>query len=87
MSEVSKSEEIDHSTQHVGPHHPAFGFMKALLTVAPGVDLTAPTCPHWEAYAEKKYGPDSELGKLLAQLVENDGARIGGKDDPSTAKS
>jgi hypothetical protein len=57
MSEVSKSEEIDHSTQHVGPHHPAFGFMKGLLTVAPGVDLTAPICPHWEAYAEKKYGP------------------------------
>ena len=52
--------------------HPAFGWMNGTITIAPGVDLTEPTCPHWEAYAEKKYGPDGELGRLWAQVIERE---------------
>jgi hypothetical protein len=52
--------------------HPLFGCMKGTLTVAPSVDLTEPTCPDWESYAERKYGPASKLGKLWAQVVERE---------------
>jgi hypothetical protein len=54
------------------PRHPAFGFMKGALIIAPGVDLTEPAWPDWDAYAEKKYGPESELGKLLAQAAKRE---------------
>ena len=64
--EQSASGSVD---QNVKPKHPGFGFMKGLLTVAPGTDLTAPSCPHWDAYPDKKYGPYSELGQLLAQVA------------------
>jgi hypothetical protein len=50
--------------------HPLFGCMKGTVAIAPGVDLTEPTCPDWEAYAERKYGPKSRLGKLWSQVVE-----------------
>jgi hypothetical protein len=56
ISKPTKEDQTESADNHSAPHHPAFGFMKGLLTVAPGVDVTAPTCPHWEAYAEKKYG-------------------------------
>jgi hypothetical protein len=51
--------------------------MKGMLTIAPGVDLTDPAFPDWENYAENKYGPDSELGKLLAQVIEREKPRRG----------
>jgi hypothetical protein len=53
----------------------AAGCTEGAVTVGPDVDLTAPTCPHWEAYAEKKYGPDSYLGKLWARVVERENWR------------
>jgi hypothetical protein len=55
--------------------HPLFGWMKGTFTIAPGTDLTAPACPEWEAYAERKYGPESKLGKLWAQVVEREEQR------------
>lgn len=41
--------------------HPAFGCMKGMLTIPPGVDLTEPVLPEWGEYAEKKYGPGGKL--------------------------
>ena len=49
--------------------------MKGTLTIPPGVDLTDPAWPDWDAYAEKKYGRESELGKLWAQVVEREKQR------------
>ena len=60
------------ATDGAKPRHPAFGSMRGLLTIPAGVDLTEPTCPDWDAYAERKYGPDSKLGRLWAQVVERD---------------
>jgi hypothetical protein len=51
--------------------------MKGLTTISPGFDLAEPTFPDWEAYAERKYGPDSRLGKIWAQLVEREMQRQG----------
>jgi hypothetical protein len=59
------------------PRGPLFGCMKGTLTIAPGVDLTEPACPEWGADADKKYGPDSELGKLMAQVAEREDQRRG----------
>ena len=70
-----EQEHSDEAPEVVAPRDPLFGFMKGMLTIPPGVDLTAPTCPDWEAYAEKKYGPDSELGKLWAKVVERENQR------------
>lgn len=63
---------MDEQTQQEGKRrrHPLFGWLRGTLRIAPGVDLTEPTCPEWEAYAEKRYGPESKLGKLWAQVVE-----------------
>jgi hypothetical protein len=40
-------------------HHPAFGIMKDVTWVAPGVDLTEPACPEWADLIEEKYGKDA----------------------------
>lgn len=39
------------------PRHPLIGWMKGTITIAPGVDLTAPADPHWGevAYGEKSW--------------------------------
>jgi hypothetical protein len=39
--------------------HPAFGIMKDVTWVAPGVDLTEPACPEWADLIEQKYGKDA----------------------------
>ena len=49
--------------------HPLFGALAGDLTIPADIDWTAPTCPDWEAYAERKYGPDSKLGKIWAEYV------------------
>jgi hypothetical protein len=49
--------------------------MKGMLAIVPGADLTDAAFPDWENYAENKYGPDSELGKLWAQVAERDKQR------------
>jgi hypothetical protein len=62
----------------VGPRRlrqPASGLMREMITIAPEVDPTEPTCPDWEAYAERKYGPNSRLGRMWARLVERENQR------------
>lgn len=41
--------------------HPAFGSMKGLVTIMPGVDLTEPADADWGKLAEKKYGKRGKL--------------------------
>lgn len=38
--------------------HPAFGALKGMIRVAPGVDLTEPADPEWADLADKKYGSE-----------------------------
>jgi hypothetical protein len=63
--------------------HPLFGWTKGTLTIAPGVDLTEPTCPDFEAYADRKYGPKSRLGKLWVKVVERENLRTATNDGSS----
>lgn len=35
--------------------HPLFGCMKGTITIAPGVDLTAPTMPEWDDMVVEKF--------------------------------
>jgi hypothetical protein len=38
--------------------HPAWGALKDITFVPPGVDLTEPAFPEWADLLDKKYGPD-----------------------------
>ena len=38
--------------------HPAFGALKGMIKIAPGVDLTEPAFPEWADLLDKKYGPE-----------------------------
>jgi hypothetical protein len=38
--------------------HPAFGALKDITFVPPGVDLTEPADPEWADLLDKKYGPE-----------------------------
>ena len=38
--------------------HPAFGALKGMIHIPPGVDLTEPTDPEWAALLDKKYGAE-----------------------------
>jgi hypothetical protein len=40
--------------------HPAFGVMKGMTTIAPGVDLTEPAMPEWADLIDQKYGKDKK---------------------------
>jgi hypothetical protein len=40
------------------PFHPAYGFMKGLVRIMPGVDLTQPADPELADYLDAKYGPE-----------------------------
>ncbi len=40
------------------PFHPAWGAMKGLIRVMPGVDLTEPADPEWAARLDAEYGPE-----------------------------
>ena len=40
------------------PFHPAYGFMKGLVRIMPGTDLTQPADPEWADRLEAEYGPD-----------------------------
>jgi len=40
------------------PFHPAWGYMKGLVRIMPGTDLTQPADPDWAARLEAEYGPD-----------------------------
>jgi hypothetical protein len=39
--------------------HPAFGALKGMIHILPGVDLTEPADPEWADLQDKKYGPDA----------------------------
>ncbi len=40
------------------PFHPAYGFMKGLVRIAPGTDLTQPADPEWAHRLDAEYGPE-----------------------------
>ncbi len=40
------------------PFHPAYGYMKGLVRIMPGTDLTQPADPEWAGRLEAEYGPD-----------------------------
>ncbi|HET7848573.1 MAG TPA: hypothetical protein VFL51_05870 [Pseudolabrys sp.] len=40
------------------PFHPLYGYMKGLIRVMPGVDLTQPADPEWAARLDAEYGPE-----------------------------
>src|SRR5690348_13706009 len=40
------------------PFHPAYGFMKGLIRIMPGTDLTQPADPELADYLDAKYGPE-----------------------------
>jgi hypothetical protein len=40
-----------------GERHPAFGALKGLIVIPPGVDLTEPADPGWADLLDEKYGP------------------------------
>jgi len=40
------------------PFHPAYGFMKGLVRIMPGTDLTQPADPEWADRLEAEYGPE-----------------------------
>ena len=40
------------------PFHPLYGYMKGLIRIMPGTDLTAPADPEWAARLDAEYGPE-----------------------------
>lgn len=52
---VEYSANLDKSTAL--PKSPVFGCMAGTVTIPDGVDLTEPSLPDWERYADEKYGP------------------------------
>jgi len=39
------------------PFHPAYGYMKGLVRIMPGTDLTQPADPEWADRLDAEYGP------------------------------
>ena len=44
-------------SQEKGGRHPAFGALKGLIRIRPGIDLTEPADPEWADLIDRKYGP------------------------------
>ncbi|HEY5378623.1 MAG TPA: hypothetical protein VIJ78_03700 [Pseudolabrys sp.] len=40
------------------PFHPLYGYMKGLIRVMPGVDITQPADPEWAARLDAEHGPE-----------------------------
>jgi hypothetical protein len=40
------------------PFHPLYGYMKGLIRIMPGVDITQPADPEWAARLDAEYGPE-----------------------------
>jgi hypothetical protein len=40
------------------PFHPLYGYMKGLVRIMPGTDLTEPADPEWARRLDKEYGPE-----------------------------
>lgn len=64
MTERSNADASVPVPQGRSRRHPAFGWMKGTVTIAPGVDLTEPACPEWADIAE-------ESSIALAKLLED----------------
>jgi len=45
-------------TEGEKPFHPACGFMKGLIRIMPGTDLTQPADPEWGSRLDAMYGPE-----------------------------
>ena len=41
------AQRLQHEADQARPRHPVFGFMKGLLTIEPGYDLTTPSSELW----------------------------------------
>jgi hypothetical protein len=61
----STEDKDDEAT--IGRPHPLRGWMKGMVAIAPGTDLTDPACPEWADIAE-------ESCEQLAKMIE-DGMR------------
>lgn len=48
------------AAQHAGekPFHPLYGYMKGLVRIMPGTDLTQPADPEWADRLDAEYGPE-----------------------------
>jgi hypothetical protein len=40
------------------PFHPAYGYMRGLIRIMPGTDLTRPADPEWADRLSAEYGPE-----------------------------
>jgi hypothetical protein len=40
------------------PFHPLYGYMKGLIRIMPGTDLTQPADPEWADRLDAEYGPE-----------------------------
>jgi hypothetical protein len=56
------AEASDVDTHAKRRRHPLFGWMKGMLLIAPGTDLTEPACPEWADIAEESC---AELAEML----------------------
>ena len=43
---------------HEKPFHPLYGYMKGLVRVMPGTDLTQPADPEWADRLDTEFGPE-----------------------------
>lgn len=41
--------------------HPAYGAMKGLIRIMPGVDITQPADPEWATRLDAEYGPEKRV--------------------------
>ena len=48
----------DDTAQAEKPFHPAYGFMKGLVRIMPGTDLTQPADPEWADRLNAEYGSE-----------------------------
>jgi hypothetical protein len=57
---VRKLPPSDQQAQGAGEKsfHPLYGYMKGLVRIMPGTDLTAPADPELADYLDAKYGPE-----------------------------
>lgn len=45
-------------SEEATPIHPAYGFLRGLVRITPGTDLTQPADPELADYLDAKYGPE-----------------------------
>jgi hypothetical protein len=55
---VRKPKASAPGSEEATPIHPAYGFLKGLVRITPGTDLTQPADPELADYLDAKYGPE-----------------------------